>query len=122
MLVVGILSYFLLSIPPSPFIFQKKNDHVIPLSSLCNSNHFEKLIVTLLMTAWLDVNVPGDSLHCPVFCGQSEEGFQGRGKWGMGADRVGHECEVDRQSFIKAVVISSPFCFVSPALGGSMGT
>lgn len=30
------------------------------------------------MTAWSDVNVAGDSLHCPACCSQSREGFPGR--------------------------------------------
>lgn len=34
--------------------------------------------MTLLMTAWSDVKVPGDSLHCPACYSQSREGFPGR--------------------------------------------
>ena len=42
--------------------------------------------MTLLMTAWVDVNVPGDSIHCPACCSQSRDGFPGRagGTWTPG--------------------------------------
>lgn len=73
MLVEGAFSFRLLP----PIFYEMKNDHAIPLSPCAVAIILEKLIVTLLMTAWSDVNVSVDSLHCPVCCSQSREGFQG---------------------------------------------
>lgn len=136
-LVEGAFSFRLLP----PIFYEMKNDHAIPLSPCAVAIILEKLIVTLLMTAWSDVNVSVDSLHCPVCCSQSREGFQGGqvghgakvgeaqlpGRQAMGTRRVGYACDgrgmgvkEGRHSFIKTVVVSSPFlcnplCFVSPA-------
>ena len=115
-LVAGILSFLLPPAPTTLSFFQMNNDRVIPLSSLCN--HPEKLIVTLLMTARSDVNVPGDGLQCPAFCSPNAEGSQG--------GQAGHGCKVGRQRFIQTVVMSAPFlhnafCLVSPAPGWQCG-